>query len=181
MELGWVCPGSERFVGARDNVRQDSKPWMWIVFTAGLDQASGWWARRSLSLQHPRLVWGHLLTLQLLYNRGAMLGLGARHAAIITVVGVVGTLALIGFAVVAPRYRWALATMAGGALGNVVSRLAWGQVTDFLHVAGYPGIFNVADICLRVGAMGLIAQLLWSGRRTSSDPAAASKPPSSVS
>ena len=52
----------------------------------------------------------------------------------------------------------------GGALGNVVDRLLYGAVADFLNVSccglSNPYAFNVADIAIFVGAFGLI---LWGG------------------
>ncbi|PPB82578.1 signal peptidase II [Albidovulum inexpectatum] len=53
----------------------------------------------------------------------------------------------------------------GGALGNVIDRIAYGAVADFLNVS-IPGIrnpwsFNIADIAIFVGAFGLV---LFSGR-----------------
>ena len=47
----------------------------------------------------------------------------------------------------------------GGALGNVIDRLVYGAVADFLNVTccGFvnPYAFNVADIAIFVGAIGL--------------------------
>ncbi|NIZ15365.1 signal peptidase II [Phaeobacter sp. HF9A] len=48
----------------------------------------------------------------------------------------------------------------GGALGNVVDRLAYGYVLDFLNMSccGFrnPFVFNVADVFIFLGAAGLI-------------------------
>ena len=48
----------------------------------------------------------------------------------------------------------------GGAMGNVVDRLIYGAVADFLNMSccGFenPWSFNVADISIFVGALGLI-------------------------
>lgn len=48
----------------------------------------------------------------------------------------------------------------GGALGNVIDRLVYGAVADFLNMSccGFenPWSFNVADISIFVGAIGLI-------------------------
>lgn len=53
----------------------------------------------------------------------------------------------------------------GGALGNVVDRVAYGAVADFLNMSccGFenPYAFNVADISIFAGAIGLV---LFSGR-----------------
>ncbi len=48
----------------------------------------------------------------------------------------------------------------GGAIGNVVDRLVYGAVADFLNMSccGFesPWSFNIADIAIFVGAIGLI-------------------------
>jgi signal peptidase II len=48
----------------------------------------------------------------------------------------------------------------GGALGNVVDRVLYGAVADFLNMSccgiENPYAFNVADICIFLGAIGLV-------------------------
>jgi signal peptidase II len=50
--------------------------------------------------------------------------------------------------------------LVGGALGNVVDRVAYGAVADFLNMSccgiENPFSFNVADISIFIGAIGLI-------------------------
>lgn len=67
--------------------------------------------------------------------------------------------------------KWLAASLAliiGGALGNLYDRLVHGYVVDFLsfHVAGwyYPA-FNVADIGITLGAIGLIWESVFGERR----------------
>lgn len=133
----------------------------WIAFIVVLDQATAWWARETLSSLAPIHIVGTFFTFVLLYNRGAMLGLGAGIPVVITIVGMAVTGGLVYFAYRAPaRFQGPLATMAGGGLGNVLSRLVWHRVTDFMHFAFYPGVFNVSDVAIRVGMVwGLIA--MW--------------------
>ena len=52
-------------------------------------------------------------------------------------------------------FCWALALILGGAVGNVIDRVAYGHVIDFLdfHVAGWHWpAFNVADSAICIGA-----------------------------
>jgi signal peptidase II len=63
----------------------------------------------------------------------------------------------------APHGPWARASagvLIGGALGNVVDRLAYGAVADFLNMSccgiENPYAFNVADIAIFAGAIGLV-------------------------
>ncbi len=50
--------------------------------------------------------------------------------------------------------------LVGGAIGNVIDRLLYGAVADFLNMSccGFenPYAFNVADIAIFAGALGLI-------------------------
>ncbi|MBI3801588.1 MAG: signal peptidase II, partial [Deltaproteobacteria bacterium] len=52
----------------------------------------------------------------------------------------------------------AIAAVLGGAMGNLIDRILYGEVTDFLlfHWRGYywPA-FNVADSCITLGVIGL--------------------------
>ena len=59
--------------------------------------------------------------------------------------------------------RWmqlSVGLLVGGALGNVIDRLIWGAVADFINVTccgiRNPFAFNVADIAIFAGALGLI-------------------------
>ncbi|HEX7972126.1 MAG TPA: signal peptidase II [Thiobacillus sp.] len=63
-----------------------------------------------------------------------------------------------------PRLAFALALVLGGALGNVIDRVALGHVVDFLYFHyqsfAWPA-FNVADSAITVGA----ALLIWNSLR----------------
>ena len=58
------------------------------------------------------------------------------------------------------RVTVAAGLLIGGALGNVIDRLAYGAVADFLNMSlpfwRNPFSFNVADIAIFVGAVGLV-------------------------
>ena len=49
--------------------------------------------------------------------------------------------------------------MVGGAMGNVIDRVFYGAVADFLNMSccgiNNPYAFNVADIAIFIGAVGL--------------------------
>jgi signal peptidase II len=53
----------------------------------------------------------------------------------------------------------------GGALGNLVDRVARGYVVDFIHVKGWP-VFNVADIAV---VLGVGAVLLANSKRKANE------------
>jgi signal peptidase II len=66
-------------------------------------------------------------------------------------------------------FGWALALILGGALGNVIDRLAHGHVIDFVQVhwkSHYFPSFNVADSAITIGAALLILDELRRVRRS---------------
>ena len=66
----------------------------------------------------------------------------------------------------------ALAMILGGALGNIVDRVRFGYVVDFadLHFGDFRPfmIFNVADACITIGVLLLVARALLLGEKAGS-------------
>jgi signal peptidase II len=63
--------------------------------------------------------------------------------------------------------RLALALQLGGAIGNLISRLTEGTVTDFISVGKFP-VFNIADTSISVGVAVLVVGMLiqeWRERK----------------
>ncbi len=88
-------------------------------------------------------------------NRGASFGLGAQHPIVVVVLALVATLA-VGWWLTksdSAGERTAVAAVLGGALGNLIDRLANGAVTDWVGIAWYPATFNLADVAIRGGAV----------------------------
>lgn len=58
------------------------------------------------------------------------------------------------------RMQFSAGLLIGGALGNVVDRLIYGYVLDFLNMSccGFqnPFVFNIADVFIFAGAVGLV-------------------------
>jgi len=68
-----------------------------------------------------------------------------------------------------PASRWGFALVLGGAAGNLLDRILWGRVTDFLlFYAGqyqWPA-FNVADSAVVIGSALLVIDLIRPKHRT---------------
>jgi signal peptidase II len=138
-----------------------------IVFVA--DQALKWYVVVVLDLANQLYieVWPPFLTFIMAWNRGINFGLFAGDSDLSRWVLIALALAITAWVV-----RWARGEpdnlpmqmsagfLVGGALGNVVDRMIWGAVADFLNVSccGWlnPWAFNVADIAIFLGAIGLI-------------------------
>jgi len=60
---------------------------------------------------------------------------------------------------------WSLGLVIGGALGNVIDRIRFGAVADFLDFSGlwFPWVFNIADSGITVGAILLLLDFVLHG------------------
>ena len=64
--------------------------------------------------------------------------------------------------------KWAYSLIIGGALGNLIDRIRFGAVIDFLDFYAYGWhwpAFNVADICICVGVALIIAGLVFKWKK----------------
>lgn len=116
-------------------------------------------------------VWAPFLTFRMAWNRGINFGLFAHDAAFMRWVLIAVALAISAWVWIWIRRdgagRWAQISaglLVGGALGNVIDRIVYGAVADFLNMSccgiENPYAFNVADISIFAGAIGLV---LFSG------------------
>jgi signal peptidase II len=114
---------------------------------------------------------GGLVSVRLVRNTGASFGIGAGHPLLI-VASSAAVIAVVAVLLACVRSRPAalfLAVVLGGALGNLADRLfrspglGRGAVVDWIHVAGYPATFNLADVAIRAGAIGAAAAFLGAG------------------
>jgi len=123
-----------------------------------LDQGTKAWAEHNLSVGLSRPLLGDVVRLTRVHNPGGAFGLFPEHTwAFIAVSAVV--VAVLGAILIFGRWRGLArvggAVLLGGAAGNLVDRVRWGYVLDFLEVPGFP-IINVADAAIVVGA-GVVA------------------------
>ena len=141
---------------------------LWTAFWVFLlDQASKWIVVHWMNLMERQAidVLPPFLNLRMAWNRGVNFGLFAEFDMRWVLVG----LALVITALVLwwvhrdGGGRWmriSAGLLVGGALGNVIDRVLYGAVADFLNMSccgiENPYAFNVADIAVFAGALGLI-------------------------
>jgi signal peptidase II len=166
--------------------------WRWFVALAALvalaDQLTKLWARtlptdslgRGVAVPVIEGFWDWRLS----YNLGASFGIlhGVSGARIfLTAIGLVALGAILWMVKQArddqTKTLWGLGLVFGGAVGNLVDRIAFGKVTDFVvwkyHSHEWP-TFNVADVALCVG-VGLLL-LDMRGQKPAAAPADAAAP-----
>jgi signal peptidase II len=148
-----------------------------IVFVA--DQISKWFILGPAQFSPPGCrELGHdcrfieltpFFDLQMVWNRGVSFGLLradedlARWGLVVLSLGIAG---VFGWWLKGAERRMtavALGLVIGGALGNVIDRIRFGAVADFLDFNGlwFPWVFNVADAAITVGAVVLAIDMLF--------------------
>ena len=89
-------------------------------------------------------------------NTGAAFGLFPSGSEVIMVIAVIVSIVIIAYNQKLPAnhklFRLALGLQLGGALGNLLSRIRIGHVTDFLDFGPWP-VSNVADISIVLGTI----------------------------
>jgi len=165
--------------------QQQGRIWPWLLWAAlllALDQFT-----KALIVQHYQWGEGTYITsffnIVRAHNTGAAFSLlanaGGWQRWMFTAVGLAAA-AFITWQLHASRgYKWlcfALSSILGGALGNVVDRVQHGYVVDFLDfhwpwlavvfTRGHFPAFNVADAAISVGAVSLVVAELWRMKKT---------------
>jgi signal peptidase II len=144
------------------------------VVILALDQLTKWWIVGTV-MDPPRAVEvTPFFNLVMVWNRGITFGLfGDAYWGRWAFAG-------LALAIVAVLISWlartfhrttafALGLVIGGAIGNVIDRIRWGAVADFLdfHLAGWHWpAFNLADSAIVVGVGLLILEALFSRKET---------------
>ncbi len=152
--------------------QRNALPWLLLsVAVIALDQLTKFIVLGALDPQVPQVVIPGLLNWTLAFNTGAafsfLADLEGWQRWLFTALGDRRQRrALVRWLAQTPRADWRsalpLALVIGGALGNLIDRLRFGHVVDFIQV--YHGqwffpAFNVADSAISVGA----ALLVWFG------------------
>src|SRR3989338_8254218 len=93
-------------------------------------------------------------------NTGASFSMLTNYSFLLTIIaGLVIIGIFIFYKKIPLQYRTAAALILGGTAGNLIDRLQYGTVTDFINVQIWP-IFNVADSAITIAAILLII-IVW--------------------
>ena len=138
-----------------------------------LDQLTKAWIIGGVSLREVRQipVLPPILNFSWVENTGVSFGLfgGGEARWGLTIFSIVVSAGLAWWALRADRRLLitAIGLVMGGALGNVIDRVRFGYVVDFIDFSGtgvFPWVFNVADSAITVGVVLLIIDSLVSER-----------------
>jgi signal peptidase II len=141
----------------------------------GIDQATKFWAKVTLKGQGVYRYLGDTFRLEYSENPGAFLGLGGElpeSARFWIFTALVAAFLIYAFVQMlkAESSIWtalALSLLVGGGVGNLIDRIAYGWVIDFMNMGIgnlRTGIFNVADMAI-MAAVGVLMAEPWLQRR----------------
>jgi len=138
---------------------------LWVVL---LDQASKYYVVHWLGLGNPGRgkieVFPPYLEFHMAWNRGVNFGLFSGFDMRWVLIGLafVISAAVLWWLRKNGGSKWVYLSaglLIGGALGNVIDRIFYGAVADFLNMSccgiNNPYSFNIADIAIFIGAVGL--------------------------
>jgi len=149
-----------------------------------LDQATKYLAIQHLSSELSREVLGRFLMFTLIFNKGGALGTSFGSSTYYLVSGIL-ILGFLLYYVYHYRnyafYSWPLALIAGGAIGNLVDRLRFSRVVDFIDVDFFDidilgfhldrwWTFNIADAAISCSIVFLLAVVLFGHGRSPQPP-----------
>ena len=136
-----------------------------VLLNIGCDQFSKNAVRKHIS-EHDRIeLIGDNFIMVKVENTGAMLGFGQNLSPILKLIFLqtipVLVLLVLLFRILKKTNMniwlvFAFACVIGGGIGNLIDRIAYGQVTDFFHInIGFfkTGIFNMADVSVTLGVL----------------------------
>ncbi len=144
--------------------------WLTALVVLGLDQLTKEVVRRSIPLGGswaPIKPLEPFFTLTHVTNRGIAFGLFPQWGDYLLYVGI----GVVFFILLYSHQlddgdsllQLSLGMQFGGAIGNLLDRIRYGYVVDFLDFKVWP-VFNVADSAITVGAVILALCLLWKNR-----------------
>jgi len=135
------------------------------------DQFSKAWIRANLPEGRSLFETG-FLRITHVHNTGAAFGLFPDQSFALSIVALIGITAILAYVLVIYRYfpspdgmlgKLALGLVFGGTLGNLIDRLRFGYVTDFIDFGFWPA-FNIADSAVTVGVIIFAYSLLRLGK-----------------
>ncbi len=138
-----------------------------FVGIIGLDQLSKLWIQQSLLYGQSKAVIGQFFQFTLHHNPGVAFGLARQMPWLVMVVSIVFITGLILYTihqtldskhtVINTLPLWFISA---GAISNLVDRIRYGHVVDFIDLGFWP-VFNIADSAITCGAIFLIYCILF--------------------
>jgi len=129
-----------------------------IILSVTLDQISKYIVSTNMEIGDSFGFIKHIINITYITNTGAAFGVLKDHRWVFIIssaIAILMMMAILGYFIRKKEHFWlqiALALMVSGGLGNMIDRVLYGKVIDFLEFDFVNfAIFNVADSCVTVG------------------------------
>jgi len=147
-----------------------------IITVVVLDQLSKYIIKSTMNLYDSFSVLGDFFRITYIENAGMAFGVQMQNKVLFTILSVAAAVIVLIYLIRLPKerfiFRFSLALIMGGAIGNLIDRIFFGRVVDFLDVEffdislpafnfwfiDFPGysmtrwpVFNVADSAVTIG------------------------------
>ena len=145
------------------DIRRRTYGYLTALSVVGIDQLTKRLALGSLDLHQPVSVLGNILRFTLAWNQGAAFRMSWGGPVVLTVFTAIAVIMISVFIWRlknnTPLFFIALGGILGGAAGNLLDRIFYGKVVDFIDIGStgwrWP-TFNVADIAITTGGILLV-------------------------
>lgn len=137
-----------------------------IAVSVGLDQLTKALIAGSYQLGETHTIIPHIINFKFIRNEGAAWGMFSDSRWVFIVISAVLIIVLpfilYKFRKLHFLFGFSLSLIIGGAIGNMIDRVFAGSVVDFIEFSffNFP-VFNVADICVTVGAVMMFIYLVF--------------------
>lgn len=144
--------------------------WITIILSVILDQAGKYIVQYNEALHDVRLIPG-FFHITYVKNTGMAWSMLSGYPQLLALIAAAAVGVMLWYLLTKKPDRltaFAVALMAGGALGNLIDRLVYGYVRDFLnfYIFGYDfPVFNIADAALCIGVFLLLIASLKEERK----------------
>lgn len=141
----------------------------------GIDQLIKWVIISNVKLYQLIEVLPNVLYITHTKNTGAAFGMlkGMRVFFIIVTVAVLISVIVLILRTPAEKFNlsWSIVCVLiiSGGIGNLIDRILWAEVTDYIKVQFFPAIFNFADICVVLGVVLLCVKFAFAEKNNARD------------
>ncbi len=141
-----------------------------IAIVLFFDQFSKWYMLELVNIDaRPPITVTSFFNLVMVWNKGVSFGMFSEHDQPLILIAVtsliVAVLCVWMWREESRLVVFSIATVIGGAIGNIIDRIRFGAVADFFdfHLKGFHWpAFNIADACIFIGvALLILHSIFW--------------------
>lgn len=136
-----------------------------IILVVFIDQILKWLVLSNVKGFIDVIVIKSILKITYVENKGAAFGMLENYTWLFIISNII--ILLIFFYAIYKRYikngvmLISSCLIVGGGLGNLIDRINYGFVIDYISLSFFPPVFNFADTCIVIGSMLLILYIIF--------------------